>query len=133
MVEPRDPVRDVMSVGVLAVDEKLTLQSLAAVLAAADVGVVLVAQPDGRAGVVSERDIVRALADGGAPDELWAADVMTDELVIAEPEESVLDVAARMVAEGVRHVAIVDRGEVVGVVSSRDVLPVLTDHLEQSV
>lgn len=133
MVEPRDPVRDVMSVGVLTVDEKLTLQSLAAVLAAADVGVVLVAQPDGRAGVVSERDVVRALADGGAPDELWVADVMTDELVIAEPEESVLDVAARMVAEGVRHVAVVDRGEVVGVVSSRDVLPVLTDHLEQVV
>jgi len=117
-----------MSRGAISVDEKLTLRSLAAVLAELDIGVALIARPDGSAGIVSERDVIHALADGADPDEVWAADVLIDDLVLAEPEESILDVAERMSAEAVRHVSVVDRGTVVGVVSARDVLPVLTDY-----
>jgi CBS domain-containing protein len=117
-----------MSRGAISVDEKLTLRSVAAVLAELDIGVALVARPDGSAGVVSERDVVHALADGADPDEVWAADVMIDDLVLAEPEETIVDVAERMSAEAVRHVTVVDRGAIVGVVSARDVLPVLTGY-----
>ncbi|HWS46621.1 MAG TPA: CBS domain-containing protein [Acidimicrobiia bacterium] len=128
MTDPQQPVREVMSRGAISVDEKLTLRSLAAVLAELDIGVAVVARPDGSAGVVSERDIVRALAEGADPDEIWAADVMIDDLVLAEPQESIAEVADRMSAEGVRHVTVVDRGTIVGVVSARDVLPVLSDY-----
>ena len=88
MADPRNPVREVMSRGAISVDEKLTLRSLAAVLAELDIGVALVARPDRSVGIVSERDVVRALADGADPDEVWAADVMIDDLVLAEPEET---------------------------------------------
>lgn len=128
MADPRTPVRDVMSRGAISVDEKLTLRSLAAVLAELDIGVALIARSDGSAGVVSERDVVHALADGADPDEVWAADVMMDDLVLAEPEDTIVDVADLMVAEAVRHVSVVDRGAIVGVVSARDVLPVLADY-----
>jgi CBS domain-containing protein len=128
MADPHSPARTVMSHGAISVDEKLTLRSLAAVLAELDIGVAVVAHPDGSAAVISERDVVRALADGADPDEVWAADVTRGDLVVAETDETVLDVADRMSAEGVRHVAIVDRGTIVGVVSVRDVLPILTDH-----
>jgi len=128
MVEPNSPVREVMSRGAVTVDEKLTLRSVSAVLAELDIGVALVARPDDSAGIVSERDVVRALADGADPDEVWAADVMIEDLVVAEPEEGILDVAQRMLEEDVRHVAVVERGTIVGVVSARDLLPVLTDH-----
>ncbi|GIU90902.1 MAG: hypothetical protein KatS3mg010_2001 [Acidimicrobiia bacterium] len=128
MAEPNSPVRDVMSRGAVTVDEKLTLRSVSAVLAELDIGVALVARPYDSVGIVSERDVVRALADGADPDEVWAADVMMEEIVVAEPEETILDVAQRMVEEGVRHVAVVERGVIVGVVSARDLLPVLTDH-----
>jgi len=128
MADPRNPVRDVMSRGAISIDEKLTLRSLAAVLAELYIGVAVVARPDGSAGVVSERDVVRALADGADPEEVWAGDVMIDDLVLAEPEETIVDVAERMVAEGVRHVTIVDRGTIVAVVSVRDVLPILADY-----
>jgi CBS domain-containing protein len=128
MADPRNPVREVMSRGAISVDEKLTLRSLAAVLAELDIGIALVKGPDGSASVVSERDVVRALADGADPDEVWAADVTSSDLVLAEPEETIVDVAERMAAEGVRHVTVVDRGAIVGIVSARDVLPVLADH-----
>jgi predicted transcriptional regulator len=127
MTDPRNPVREVMSRGAISVDEKLTLRSLAAVLAELDIGIALVAAPDGSASVVSERDVVRALADGADADEVWVADVTSHDLVIAEPEETILDVAERLSAEAVRHVTVVDRGAIVGVVSARDVLPILTD------
>jgi CBS domain-containing protein len=128
MADPRTVVRELMSKGAVSVEDRLSLRSLAAVLAELDIGVALVARPDGRAGVVSERDVVRALADGADPDEVWAGDVMQDDLVLAEPDEPIVDVAARMADEGVRHVAVVDRGTIVGVISARDVIPVLTEH-----
>lgn len=128
MTDARSPIREVMSRGAISVDEKVTLRSLAAVLGELDIGAAIVARPDGSAGLVSERDLVRAIAEGAEPDEVWAADVMVVDLVLAEPEETVLDVAARMSAESVRHIAVVDRGKIVGVVSARDVLAVLADH-----
>ena len=72
--------------------------------------------------------IHKEIAIDAHPDEVWAADVMVDDLVLAEPEETVLEVAERMSAESVRHIAVVDRGQIVGVVSARDLLPVLADH-----
>ncbi len=128
MAEPRDPVREVMSHGAVSVDEKMTMRSLAAVLAELDIGIALVARPDQSVGIVSERDVVRALAAGADPDEVWAADLMVDRLVLAEPQESIVEVAERMSTEGIRHVAVVSRGTIVGVVSARDVLPALIDH-----
>jgi CBS domain-containing protein len=128
MTEPSSPIREVMSRGALSVEGELTLSSVAAVLGQLDIGVALVHGPAESIGVVSERDIVRALDDGADLDEVWAADVMIDELVVAEPQESVTDVAERMIDEGVRHVTIVDRGKIVGVVSARDLLPVFVEH-----
>ena len=125
MTDAVNPVRELMSRGAISVDEKVSLRSLAVVLTELEVGVALVSRPDGSAGVVSERDVVRAIAEGADPDEVWAADVMTRDLVLAEPEETILAVAERMSAESVRHVAVVDRGKIVGVVSARDLLPVL--------
>jgi len=133
MIDPREPVRRVMSVGAISVDERLTLRSLAAVLAELGVGVAITARTDGTAAIVSERDVVWALAQGAEPDEVWVADVMTEDLVIAEPGESILDVAARMRDEGVRHVAIVDDGMVIGVVSARDLLDIVVDYLQAGV
>jgi len=125
MADAGNPVRELMSRGAISVHEKVNLRSLAIVLTELEVGVALVSRSDGSAGVVSERDVVRALAEGADPDEVWAADVMTSELVLAEPEETILAVAQRMSAESVRHVAVVDHGKIVGLVSARDLLPVL--------
>jgi predicted transcriptional regulator len=129
VTDPNNPVREIMSRGAISIDEKLTLRSLAAVLAELDIGVALVARPDGTAGIVSERDVVRALADGADADEIWAADVMVEDLVLVEPEETIVAAAERMTSEQVRHVAVVERGAIVGVVSARDALAVLADYV----
>jgi CBS domain-containing protein len=128
MADPSNPVREVMSRGAISIDEKMTLRGLAAVLAELDVGTVLVARADASASIVSERDVVRALANGADADEVWAADIAIDDLVLAEPEEPIVDVARRMGDEHVRHVAVVERGTIVGIVSARDIIPPLADY-----
>lgn len=133
MADPRNPISDVMSRGAVTVDERLTLRALAAVLAELDIGVALVRRPDGAVGVVSERDVVHALANGADPEEVWAADVVSDDVVLAELQDTIVATAERMAAEGVRHIAVVDNGAIVGVVSARDVMPILTSHARSTI
>jgi CBS domain-containing protein len=127
---PDAPVAEVMARDPITVDEKLTLRSLAAVLAEADVGAVLVAKPDGTVGVVSERDVVRALADDADPDLIWSADVMTEDVVQTRPEDPILVASARMLDHRIRHLVVTDdEGRVVGVVTARDLLRALAEDL----
>jgi CBS domain-containing protein len=119
----------VMAVEPFSVGENLTLRGLAAVLAAEEIGTTFVRRDDGSPGIVSERDVIRALANGADPDVVWAADVMTEELVTALAGERILDVALRLVAENVRHAVVLDEDRAVGVVSIRDLFRVVTDEL----
>jgi CBS domain-containing protein len=126
-MSPRDSIGQLVTGDPVTVDEKLTLRSIAAVLSASDIGAALV-QRDGRpVGVVSERDVVGALAEDADPDTVWSADVMTEDLVTADAHEAILRVAFRMIDEGIRHLVLTRDGDVIGVVSSRDVFAVLAE------
>ena len=127
VIRPGDPVRVVMSTPVATVKPDVPLADLAASLEAEGVGAVVVMSGDRLDGVVSERDIVHAVAAGGDPTEVWAADVMAEDPVFVDLDEPIVTVATRMIAEGVRHVPVVCEGHVVGVVSIRDALRVLTE------
>ena len=78
--------------------------------------------------MVSERDIVQALADGLDPDTARAQDVMTMDLASAAPNELMLTVAARMLDNEIRHLPVTEGGVVVGMVSERDALRGLVDE-----
>jgi CBS domain-containing protein len=73
-------------------------------------------------GLLSERDLVRAIADGADPDEEQAGNVMTLDLEFARPNETVRDVVLRMVSDEIRHLPVVEDGVVVAMVSARDAL-----------
>src|SRR6266498_3388809 len=73
-------------------------------------------------GIVTERDVVTAIADGADPITTRVADYMTDRPVTASPEEDVRVAAGRMAELGVRHLPVVDEGRLVGVLSMRDLL-----------
>ncbi|MCJ7672169.1 MAG: CBS domain-containing protein [Acidimicrobiia bacterium] len=131
-VTPRDSIGELVSGGSVTVDEKLTLRSIAAVLSAADVGAALVHRDNRPVGIVSERDVIRALADEADPETVWSADVMTQDLVTADAGEEILRVAFRMIDESIRHLAVTQDGQVIGVVSSRDVFAVLAEDVRET-
>jgi CBS domain-containing protein len=74
--------------------------------------------------VITERDLLRALADGLDPDHERVEDHMTGELVTASPSWPLSDAADLMVRHGIRHVLVFDATELVGVLSMRDVVRV---------
>jgi CBS domain-containing protein len=111
----------------VSVDEKVTLRSLAATLSELAMGCALVPRGDDWVGIISERDVLVALAGDADPDEVWAADVMTEEIVTVGADETVLDAARTMVDKDVRHLMVVDGDQVVGMVSMRDLFERLAD------
>ncbi|MGW0230708.1 CBS domain-containing protein [Actinopolymorpha singaporensis] len=124
-----DPVERIMRSPVRTVDATSTLRTAAELLAEAEVGALVVNRNGVPVGILSERDIVRALAGGGDPDEVWSADVIGMDTVWASPSDPILQVAGLMRRHYVRHVPLRTRVHpaVVGIVSARDVLAVLYD------
>lgn len=73
-------------------------------------------------GIVTERDIVAALAEGADPKTTRVADYMTELPVTVSPDEDVTVAASRMAELGVRHLPVVDGHQLVGMLSMRDLL-----------
>src|SRR5690606_26231855 len=118
---PSDPVRLVMTRVVATVPAWRSLRDVARELAADEVSTVLVAEGGRTVGLISERDVVRAVAAGWSLDDAQTVDVMTAELVWADPDDTISDTASLMLDAGIRHVPVGDSGQAVGVVSARDV------------
>ena len=118
---------------VFTIDASAPLQAVVDRLAEHRVGVLVVVDAGGRlAGIVSERDVIRALA--GAPDALsrkTAADAMTRSLETCTPEDAESDIMARMDAKGVRHLPVLAGGKLAGLVSMRDVVKLRIEKIEE--
>jgi CBS domain-containing protein len=103
-----------------------SLRAVAATLASEVIGVAVIGGPQRLMGIVSERDIVRALSEGADPDAERARDVMTEDVLQVPPDASVLDVARLMRRHDIRHVVVTGDGRF-HVVSARDLVAALVD------
>jgi CBS domain-containing protein len=85
--------------------------------------VLVVDRLDQVAGIVSERDLVHAIASHGTPAlELEASQVMTRNVVSCDPDDSIDQVMQTMTSGRFRHLPVVQRGELIGLVSIGDVV-----------
>lgn len=101
-----------------------TLEEIAAKLAEKRIGAVVVVGAAGRiAGIVSERDIIRAIAERGAKSLLEPAiDTMTKSVVTCDVADTLDELMARMTAGRFRHLPVVEDRQLVGIVSIGDVV-----------
>jgi CBS domain-containing protein len=123
-----DPVSRLIGAPVATVGPTATLREAADAFVANSVGLLVVVDPHQVRGVLSERDLVAAVADDAELTEERVRDRVSYDLVSVEEGASVLDAAAAMAAADVRHLAITRRGVVVGVVSIRDIVAVLLEQ-----
>jgi CBS domain-containing protein len=109
-----------------------TVRDLLDLLAEQRIGAVVVTADDAIAGIVSERDVVRRLADdGGALLDRQVAEIMTVDVVTCTKETSVEDLARTMTERRIRHVPVVDAdGALAGIVSIGDVVKSRISELE---
>ncbi len=113
----------VMSANVLTVERDARLGEAAVRMVERGVGAVVVLEDERLVGILTERDVLKAVAagqDGGAS----AADWMTRHPETIEPGDSTDHAAALMIHGGFRHLPVAEGGRLVGIVSIRDLMRV---------
>ena len=113
-------VGDVMSQNLLTVDTATSLTDAAARMCDRDVGAILVVAGDQLIGILTERDILRAVAQGKVADDVGAW--MTPHPETVEAEEPTRQAASIMIHSGFRHLPVLDGARPVGIVSIRDLM-----------
>ena len=121
-------VREAMSETVLTIGPRHTLRDAAEAMCRRNVGAAIVLDPEAPGpGVITERDILRAIGHGKDPDRELVADHLTADLTFASPDWSLEHAAAAMVRGRFRHLVVVDSGELRGVISMRDIVRCWTE------
>ncbi len=117
---------------VITIEPGMNVGQLAIRLHQVGVGALVVTDAAGKVvGIISERDIVRGLAEhGGHVNEMPVRDLMTSSVVTCCSADDISKVAATMTRRRIRHLPVVDDGRLVGMVSIGDVLKTRIDEVQ---
>jgi len=125
-------VKDVMSSPVVTIEENASANKVAELMQKHGLGCIIVTSKSAKPlGIITERDLVeRVLAKNAKPDEVKANEVMTSPLITIEPDETITEAARRMSRLNIRRLGVVYKGQLIGLLSSKDVLAVMPELLE---
>ena len=116
-------VSDGMSRVVLTVNPGHSLRDAASSMTERSVGAAVVIDPEQPGpGIITERDLLDSIGRGQDPDRERVSDHLSSELTFAAPDWSLERAAEAMVRGGFRHLIVIDGGEMVGVLSMRDIV-----------
>jgi CBS domain-containing protein len=114
---------------VVAVGPEHSLAEAARRMSSAKTGSAVVSIEDGRPGIITERDLMRAVADGADLEGTRVEDYMTSEAMTASPSWTVREAGRAMLDGGFRHLIVLqDNGSVGGVLSIRDLARTLLEQ-----
>jgi len=112
-----------MSSMVVTVSPGLTLHDAARSMAERGVGAAVVIDPEQPGpGIITERDVLQSVGQGQDPNTELVRDHLSPEITFAAPDWSLEHAAEAMVRGGFRHLVVVDGGEMIGVLSMRDIV-----------
>lgn len=94
-------------------------------------GSLLVMDGDDLVGIVTERDVLKAVAGGGSLRETHVSEVMSKDLITVGPGTSLREAAKVMADRWIRHLPVVDGDKLVGIISQRDLAGVLAGALNE--
>ncbi len=116
-------VSEVMETDVVTVHPRTIVVEAATLMAERSVGTVVVVDKGKPVGIVTERDLVtRVLAKGRDPISTYVGDIMSRPLIWVKPSETVVDAVKVMNSKQIRHLAVLQDGRLVGVVTDRGIL-----------
>ena len=114
-----------MTVRVVTVRPEETVQLAIARMNEENVGAVAVCEGQKLVGIFTERDVLRLAGEGSQFGELKMRDVMTTRVLTLTPDVEIIDAARLMRQKKIRHVPVVEDGNVLGIVGIRDVMGAL--------
>ena len=125
-------VKDIMSSPVVTMDEDETSNKAAVLMDQNDLGCIIVTNKAKKSiGIITERDLViRVLAKNLKPDTVKTKEIMTTPLVTIEPDATITEAARRMNRLDIRRLGVIYKGNLVGIISSKDILGVMPELIE---
>jgi len=118
-------VRDVASSAVVAVGPAQSLREATQLMAKHRVGSAVVQDAEQLVGILTERDVLNAVASGAEAETVTVQEIMTADVVTVGPDWDLVEAAAEMARRRIRHLVVYEGGQLLGVLSVRDVLPAL--------
>ncbi len=119
---------------VITIRPEQSIREAIALLAKHNIGaLVVVAETDKPVGILSERDIIRATANNEQVFSQTVSELMTKNVITGLPQDELRAVANAMTEKRFRHLPIMDKGKLVGIISIGDVVKVERDHFEGEV
>jgi CBS domain-containing protein len=118
-------VRDVASSAVVAVGPMQSMRDAAKLMAQHRVGSAVVQDAEQLVGILTERDVLNAVATGDELEDVSVQDIMTHDVVTVGPDWDLVEAAGEMARRRIRHLVVYEGGQLLGVLSVRDVLPAL--------
>jgi CBS domain-containing protein len=115
-------VADIMTSASVTESPADTLRSAADTMWRQQTGSLLVMDGDDLVGIITERDVMKAVARKKDVETTPVSDVMTRDVLTISPDTSAHEAARHMASRWIRHLPVVDGGAVVGVVSQRDLV-----------
>ena len=122
-------IADVMSLRVVSVRPDETVELAIARMLEESVGGVVVCEGDQLVGIFTERDVLRLAGGGAVFAELRVGDVMTRGVVTVDPDDEVVQAARLMGERQIRHLPVVQDGNVLGLIGIREALRCLVEVL----
>ena len=125
-------VKDVMSSPVITIGENAPTNKVAELMEKQDLGCIIVRSNNGKpVGIITERDlVVRVLSKNIKPSSIKAVEVMTSPLTTIGPDATISEAARRMSQLNIRRLGVLYKGNITGLLSSKDVLAVMPELIE---
>jgi len=131
-IRPKMLVKDIMTSPVVTIGENETVFKAAQLMDKHEVGcIVVIGKDKNPIGIITERDLItRVLAKNTSPSRVKAGKVMTSPLITINPDETLAEAARIMSKLNVRRLGVVYKGNLEGIISSKDILAVTPELLE---
>jgi CBS domain-containing protein len=116
---------------VITIAPDQTISEAISRLSSYNIGVLVVLGASGKVvGIISERDIVRRLMEDQELFSREVSEIMTSEVIVGVPDDDVMSVVHTMTEKRFRHIPVIDKGQLIGIISIGDILKAQRDQYQ---
>ncbi len=119
-------VQDIMARALITVNLSTTALQIAKMMQQGGIGAILVKENDHPVGIVTDRDFATKVTANDLPFDTAAQKIMSSPLITINHNEPISAAAKRMTEKKIRKLAVTDNGEIVGLITSTDLVTQLT-------